>query len=225
MAANGGIITVEDLAQYRAMERAPLAGKYRGHTVYSPPPPVSTGLQLVETLQILENYKPKAGATYTTDADYFHHAIEAWRVRDGGAQIADPERWPINLGNHLDPAHARERFKLIDPKKVYIAPQGGRGRGAGPGPGPAQFAYEALDAAVADGVAGDGIQTGTTSRRQHGRDHADPVDVGRQLLRVEGARISLQRSLPRRPRRHGLRIDAAADAVVIHERADDRLCP
>ena len=27
-----------------------------------------------------------------SDADYFHHAIEAWRVRDGGARIADPER-------------------------------------------------------------------------------------------------------------------------------------
>ena len=114
------------------MERKPLAGRYRGHLVYSAPPPVSTGLQMVETLQILDNYTPKPGATYATDADYLHHAIEAWRVRDGGAQIADPERWPIDLGNHLEPAHALERFKLIDPRKVYIAPQGGRGRGGGP---------------------------------------------------------------------------------------------
>jgi gamma-glutamyltranspeptidase/glutathione hydrolase len=68
MAANGGIITAEDLAQYRAMERAPLAGKYRGHMVYSAPPPVSTGLQMVETLQILDGYTPKPGATYATDA-------------------------------------------------------------------------------------------------------------------------------------------------------------
>lgn len=169
MAAGGGIITIEDLAQYRAMERAPLKGAYRGHTVYSAPPPVSTGLQLLESLQILDNYTPKAGATYATDAGYFHHAIEAWRVRDTGAQIADPERWPIDLGNHLDPAHARERFKLIDPRKVHVAPQGGRGRGAGPGtPGgrdlaPAPDTHAALDAIVADGIAGPDIQTGTTS--------------------------------------------------------------
>ena len=163
MAANGGIITVEDLAQYRAIERAPLMGRFRGHSVYSAPPPVSTGLQLLETLQILDNYKPKPGASYATDADYFHHVIEAWRVRDGGAQIADPERWPINLGNHLDPAHARERFKLIDARKVYVAPQGGRGRGGGPGPAALASMYDAFDAAVADGRAGDGIQTGTTS--------------------------------------------------------------
>jgi gamma-glutamyltranspeptidase len=125
MAANGGVITFEDLAQYRAMERKPIVGRYHGHLVYSVPAPVPTGLQIVETLQILDNYIPRAKASYSTDADYFHHAIEAWRVRDGGARIADPERWPVDMGNHLEPAHTLERFKLIDPKKVYTA--GGRG--------------------------------------------------------------------------------------------------
>ncbi len=127
MAANDGVITLEDLAQYRAMERQPLVGHYRGHAVYSAPPPVPTGAQLVETLNILDQYQPRAGATYATDADFLHYAIEAWRVRDGGGRIADPERWPVDLGNHLEPAHALDRFKLIDPKKAYVAPGGGRG--------------------------------------------------------------------------------------------------
>jgi gamma-glutamyltranspeptidase len=130
MAENGGIITAEDLAQYRAMERKPLAGKYRNHLVFSVPAPVSTGLQLIETLQILDNHRASPGATLANDPDYLHHVIDAWRVRDGGARIADPERWPVDLGNHLDPAHALERFKLIDPKKSYVT--GGGGRGGGP---------------------------------------------------------------------------------------------
>src|SRR4029079_15439314 len=41
MAANGGAITADDLAQYRAMERKPLLGHYRGHAIYSVPAPVS----------------------------------------------------------------------------------------------------------------------------------------------------------------------------------------
>jgi gamma-glutamyltranspeptidase / glutathione hydrolase len=151
MAANGGIITLEDLAQYRAMERKPLVGHYRGDLVYSVPPPVSTGEQLLETLQILDHYTPKPGATYATDADFLHYAIEAWRVRDGGVRIADPERWPVDLGDHLDPAHALERFKLIDPRHIYAGGAGGRGGGR---PGPT--GYQAEDETGA-------IQTGTTA--------------------------------------------------------------
>jgi gamma-glutamyltranspeptidase len=119
MARNGGLITVDDLAQYRAIERRPLIGRYRGHQIYSTPPPVSSGATLIETLQILENYTPKAGATYTRDADYLHYAIEAWRVRDQGPRISDPALWEVNLGSHLDPAHAATLFKRIDPSRIY----------------------------------------------------------------------------------------------------------
>jgi len=115
MSTNGGILTLDDLAQYRAIERRPLAGRYRGHTVYSAPPPSSTGLHLIETLQILQNYQPRPGAEYTTDADYFHYAIESWKVRDQGARTSDPGLFEVNLGQHLDAAHAAGLFKRIDP--------------------------------------------------------------------------------------------------------------
>jgi gamma-glutamyltranspeptidase len=156
MAANGGVITLEDLGQYRAMERKPLVGHYRGHAVYSVPPPVSNGAQMVETLNILDNYLPKPGATYTTDPDYFHYAIEAWRVRDGGGRIADPERWPVDLGNHLETPHALERYKLIDPKKVYVAAGGGRGGAAFASGFGAASGYQSEDESGP-------IQTGTTA--------------------------------------------------------------
>jgi gamma-glutamyltranspeptidase len=118
MAKHGGLITLDDLAQYRAIERSPLAGRYRDHAVYSTPPPVSTGLSLIETLQILQNYQPRPGATYSTDADYFHHVLEAWKVRDQAGRIADPALWTVDLRPHLDPQHAAALFKRIDPLKA-----------------------------------------------------------------------------------------------------------
>ena len=130
MSKNGGLITVDDLAQYRAIVRRPLAGRYRDHQIYSSPPPVSTGAALIETLQILENYQPRPGATYATDADYLHHVIESWRVRDQGPRIADPALWDVSLGPHLDPGHAATLFKRIDPNKAS------RDRGAPPADGP-----------------------------------------------------------------------------------------
>ena len=119
MARNSGLITADDLAQYRAIERRPLAGRFRNHTVFSSPPPVATGAQLIETLQVLDQYQPSKSAAYARDADYLHYAIESWRVRDPGSRIADPALWDVNIGPHLDPGHAATLFKRIDPRKAY----------------------------------------------------------------------------------------------------------
>jgi gamma-glutamyltranspeptidase len=120
MERNGGLITLDDLAQYRAIERRPLVGRYRDHTVYSAPPPVSSGAGLIETLQILQNYQPAAGTTFSSNADFLHYALEAWKVRDQGPRIADPALFEVSLGPHLDAAHAAELFKRIDPKKASV---------------------------------------------------------------------------------------------------------
>ena len=118
MKANGGIITAADLAQYRAIEREPVAGRYRGHTLYAGGPPVATGIQLFESLQILENYRPRPNARNVTDADYFHHVVESWKVRDPVRRVADPERWPVDFADHLTIDHAKKLFQKVDPKKA-----------------------------------------------------------------------------------------------------------
>ena len=118
MEQNGGILTYADLAQYRAIERAPVAGHYRGHTLYAGGPPLSTGIQLFESLHVLENYQPRAGARTSADPDYFHHVIESWKVRDPLRRVADPERWPVEFEEHLTDAHARTLFAKIDANKA-----------------------------------------------------------------------------------------------------------
>lgn len=52
----GGIWTEADLAAYRALEREPIVGHYRGVTLVSAPPPSSGGIALVEALNVLEGY-------------------------------------------------------------------------------------------------------------------------------------------------------------------------
>ena len=61
MQANDGLITYDDLAQYRAIERKPVSGHYRGHVLFTGGPPVSAGVSLLEAFQVLANYKPRAG--------------------------------------------------------------------------------------------------------------------------------------------------------------------
>ncbi len=118
MEENGGILTYADLAQYRAVERTPVSGHYRGHTLYAGGPPLSTGIQLFESLHVLENYQPKPNARASTDPDYLHYLVEAWKVRDPLRRVADPERWPVDFAEHLTDAHAKTLFAKIDANKA-----------------------------------------------------------------------------------------------------------
>lgn len=56
MARSGGLITKEDLAAYRPIEREPLRGTYRGYGVIGMPPISSGGVALLQFLNILEAY-------------------------------------------------------------------------------------------------------------------------------------------------------------------------
>jgi gamma-glutamyltranspeptidase len=134
MEANGGIMTYEDLAQYHAVERKPVMGRYRGHALYTGGPPVGSGVALLEAFQVLDNYQPKPGATPSADADYWHYMIESWKVRDPIRRIADPAHWPVEYETHLQPSHAAELFRKIDPAKPSRFPENeDEERNGGPG--------------------------------------------------------------------------------------------
>lgn len=56
MARSGGLITKEDLAAYKPIERDPLRGTYRGYGIMGVPPISSGGIALIQFLNILEGY-------------------------------------------------------------------------------------------------------------------------------------------------------------------------
>ncbi|TXT49964.1 MAG: gamma-glutamyltranspeptidase [Spirochaetes bacterium] len=58
MKANKGLIDENDLATYKAIEREPASGTYRGYDIVSAPAPVG-GFLLIQSLNMLENYNLK----------------------------------------------------------------------------------------------------------------------------------------------------------------------
>ncbi|MBN2875277.1 MAG: gamma-glutamyltransferase, partial [Spirochaetales bacterium] len=52
----GGILTVEDLANYEVKVRKPVTGTYRDYTIISTPPASSGGTHVIQILNILENF-------------------------------------------------------------------------------------------------------------------------------------------------------------------------
>jgi gamma-glutamyltranspeptidase/glutathione hydrolase len=122
MTANGGIITAQDLAQYRAIEREPLVGRYRDYEILTAPPPVSGGASLIQMLQILDNYPIEKTAHYRSNVDSLHYMVESWKNISGERRVADPFIWDINLSDVLSPEWAKAQFEKIDPKRASPGP-------------------------------------------------------------------------------------------------------
>jgi len=76
--ANGGIITLKDLASYEAKVRTPLHGTYRGYEVVGMPPSSSGGTTVVHMLNILEAYD--LGSMKRRDAGTIHLMAETMRI-------------------------------------------------------------------------------------------------------------------------------------------------
>jgi gamma-glutamyltranspeptidase/glutathione hydrolase len=92
----GGIMRADDLANYRAVERTPVRGSYRGYTIVSMPPPSSGGVALIEMLNILEGYDL---ASLGRGAQALHLIIAAMQraYADRAVFMGDPDtvRMPI----------------------------------------------------------------------------------------------------------------------------------
>ena len=89
--AAGGRMTMDDLARYRAVEREPVSGTYRGHAIVSMPPPSSGGAHVIEILNILEGY-PLSEQGLNSAAS-LHEMAEAEKLAyaDRAAFLGDPD--------------------------------------------------------------------------------------------------------------------------------------
>ncbi len=125
MAANGGLITRDDLKNYKAIRRTPLAGSYRGYEIISMPPPTSGGVTMIEALNILEGYDLKAmGAN---SADTVHVMAESMKraYADRARYLGDPDFNPaMPVDRLVSKAHADELRKTISLKKASAASPG-----------------------------------------------------------------------------------------------------
>ena len=96
MAANGGLMTANDFAQYRVIERIPIRGFYRDHEIVSFPPPSSGGIHVIQILQILERFN----LTELEPAARAHVVAEAMKIAfaDRAHWLGDPDFVPVPRG-------------------------------------------------------------------------------------------------------------------------------
>jgi gamma-glutamyltranspeptidase / glutathione hydrolase len=113
--AAAGRMTTEDLAAYRAIEREPVSGTYRGHAIVSMPPPSSGGAHVIEILNILEGFP--IGEQGLNSAASLHEMAEAEKLAyaDRAAWLGDPDFVKIPLAGLVSKAYAEKLRALISP--------------------------------------------------------------------------------------------------------------
>ncbi|KOR05827.1 gamma-glutamyltransferase [Pluralibacter gergoviae] len=91
MKKNGGLISKADLAAYRAVERQPVSGDYRGYQVYSMPPPSSGGIHIIEILNILSQFDMHQYGFGSADAMQLMAEAEKRAYADRSEYLGDPD--------------------------------------------------------------------------------------------------------------------------------------
>ena len=120
--AAGGVMTAEDLKNYRAVLRRPLNGRYRGYHIVAMPPPSSGGVMLLQMLNILEGYD----LAREDETQTLFLMIEAMKraYADRALFLGDPDkvknpvarltskRYAAKMRATIDPTHATPADKI-----------------------------------------------------------------------------------------------------------------
>jgi gamma-glutamyltranspeptidase / glutathione hydrolase len=118
MKRGGGLITMEDLANYTPRVREALHANYQsdGHSwdVLTSPPPSSGGVAIIEALNMLRNVPLKGW----DDVESVHMVAETMRhvFADRAAYLADPDFAEVPVAGLTDPCYAKEIAATIDPQ-------------------------------------------------------------------------------------------------------------
>lgn len=118
MAQHGGLIGKADLAAYRAVERKPVSGSYRGYEVFSMPPPSSGGIHIVQILNILENFDLAKWGFGSADAMQVMAEAEKYAYADRSEYLGDPDFVKVPQQALTSKAYAKTLAQQIDVNKA-----------------------------------------------------------------------------------------------------------
>lgn len=118
MKANNGLMTLEDLKNYKAIERTPLRGTYRGHEIISMPPPSSGGIVLLQVLNMMEKYDVKEMGANSAEALHLYTEASRRAFADRAEYMADPDFADVPAAELIKKEYAQSRLTDFDPKKA-----------------------------------------------------------------------------------------------------------
>ncbi len=110
---NPGLMTIDDMTSYEAIERPPVCADYKAYKVCGMGPPTSGGMTVIQILKLLEDknlaqYQPLSAET----AHLFAQAAKL-AYADRGKYMADADFVNVPVEGLIDTGYLKERAKLI----------------------------------------------------------------------------------------------------------------
>jgi gamma-glutamyltranspeptidase/glutathione hydrolase len=115
---NGGILSLEDLNQYKLRILQPVCGSYRHYVICSMAPPSSGGIALVQILNVLENIDLRK--LEHNSEEYLSLLISTmdYAYKDRAEYLGDPDYFKVPQDKLTSKKYADEIFKQIQEKKL-----------------------------------------------------------------------------------------------------------
>jgi gamma-glutamyltranspeptidase / glutathione hydrolase len=113
-----GIISEQDLQQYKSVSRVPVSTDYRGYKIITVPPPSSGGLILIQMLKMIEPYSVEKWGVHSSKT--IHLMVEAERraFSDRSEYMGDPDYMKIASSKLIGSKYLLERMSTFDEKKA-----------------------------------------------------------------------------------------------------------
>lgn len=118
MEQHNGLITADDLKNYKVVEREPVSGTYRGYQILSMPPPSSGGIHIIQMMNMLEHFPLKQyGAN---SAQTIHLMAESMKLAyaDRAEYLGDPDFSKVPVKGLISRTYAAELAQKINPDEA-----------------------------------------------------------------------------------------------------------
>lgn len=114
-----GLITAEDLANYKVIEREPLVGNYRGYKIVSMPPPSSGGIHILQMLNVLQHFPIREWGASSARTVRLMAETMKYAYADRSEFLGDPDFVDVPVQKILSSAYADKLARLVqDDDKV-----------------------------------------------------------------------------------------------------------